>query len=56
MGGYHRSSLGVCATEQSIIPANIVGVSGSLKVMYDPFTDVFYIDQGNIVYGSTSLN
>ena len=56
MGGYHRSALGVCATDQSVMPANIVGVSGSLKVKYDPFNDIFYIDQGSIVYGSQPLN
>lgn len=57
MGGYCRSSLGVCATEQMVMPVNIVGVSGTLQVRYNPFKNVFYIDQGSIVYGSTgSLN
>lgn len=56
MGGYHRSALGVCATEQMIMPVNIVGVSGQLSVRYDVFKEQFYIDQGNIVYGCASLN
>jgi hypothetical protein len=56
MGGYHRSALGVNATEQMVMPVNIVGVSGALRVRYDSVADRFYIDQGAIVYGAPPLN
>lgn len=56
MGGYHRSSMGVHATEQMVMPVNIVGMSGALRVQYDTVADRFYIDQGPIVYGAPALN
>lgn len=56
VGGYRHEALGVRATEQMVLPVNIVGVSGALRVRYNPFDDRFFVDQGPIIYGASPLN
>lgn len=51
-GGYCKWAMGVQPENFMPLPVYIVGVSATLESKYNPLTNVWFVDQGAIVYGA----